>query len=632
MPASPARPRTVGVLVAAAVLAGLLGSSGAPAAAAPAARATTPASPVAATAFTGPPPETESADVVHGDGDGHDHGRELAVAAARAATVPQTAAAVAAAEAKVPASATNLPVAIEDPARYVAQADCDPATKRGAVLLGRLLTTTYPNTTFGGGRACTDHPPSEHYDGRAVDWMNSIRNSTQKAQAAALLTWLFAKDARGNNFANARRLGVMYVIWNNQIWGSYNPGWKPYNNCAKTPQTSMDTTCHRDHVHISLSWEGAQGRTSYWTKKVAAPDFGPCRPADLNWAPNYTAFNGVPCPYYPTVRARSGSSGVAQRAVLFSGAQLGAGSSGAPVVALQNALRVANNGSFSAATVGAVRTLQQGAGIRVNGIMNQATWRALLARVQAPPPPAAPVVTARLRTFNTATGVWTEGTTRTTFGARGDIPVAADYTGDGVIDLAVYRPSTGQWMVRGGTTVTLGQPGDIPVPGRYLAAGTTSMAVFRSSTATWHVSGSAPVVFGKRGDQPVPADYDGDGRTDFATYSPATGTWTIPGRAPVVWGQAGDIPVPGDYTGDGKAEIAVYRPSAGQWRTMGYASVTWGAAAHGDIPVPHRYDSGTSVDRAVWRPGTGQWWLKLATNVTVQGTSMGRDEVPVVTG
>jgi hypothetical protein len=34
----------------------------------------------------------------------------------------------------------------------------------------------------------------------------------------------------------------------------------------------------------------------------------------------------------------------------------------------------------------------------------------------------------------------------------------------------------------------------------------------------------------------------------------------------------------------------------------------------------------------VWRPGTGQWWLKLATNVTVQGKSMGRDEVPVVTG
>jgi peptidoglycan hydrolase-like protein with peptidoglycan-binding domain len=620
MPASPARPRALGGLVAAAVFAGLLGSAGTPAAAAPTPRPAQ-ATPVAASAFAGPPPETESPEAVHGADDGHHH-----APAARTVAVPQTAAAVAAAAKKVPARPAGLPTAIEPLSRYVAQADCDPTTKKGTNLLGKLLTTTYPNTTYGGGRACTDHPPSEHYDGRAVDWMNTVRNSTQRAQANAVLGWLFASDAKGNRYANARRLGVMYIIWNDRIWGSYTTSWRPYNGCAETPQKSMDTSCHRDHMHISLSWEGALGHTSFWTKKVAAPDFGPCRPADLNWAPNYTRFNGTPCPQYSTVKARAGKSYVTQRAFLFSGAQLGTGDSGAPVVALQNALRVANNGKFGSSTAAAVRSLQQSEKLRVNGIMNQATWRILLGRIQTPLPPK---VIARLRTFNNDTGVWVASTSRITFGAKGDVPVSADYTGDGVPDFTVYRPSNGQWLVRGELPVVLGGPGDVPVPGRYVSAGRTSPAVFRPSTATWHVQGMAPVAFGTPGDKPAPADYTGDGRTEFATYTPATGTWSIPGRADVRWGQPGDIPVPGDYNGDGQAEIAVYRPATGEWRVLGSTTVVWGKP--GDVPVPFRYDSGKSVDRAVWRPSTGQWLVKLGGNVTVQTTVKGPNEVPVVT-
>jgi peptidoglycan hydrolase-like protein with peptidoglycan-binding domain len=458
--------------------------------------------------------------------------------------------------------------------------------------------------------------------------MNTYRNATQRAQADALLTWLFARDARGNAYANARRLGVMYIIWNNKIWGSYNPTWAPYNNCAKTPQTSMDTACHRDHMHFSLSWEGAQGRTSYWTKKVAAADYGPCRPADLNWAPNYTAVNGRPCPSYRTVTARSGASSVVRRAFLFSGAQLGPGSTGAPVVALQSALRVANNGQFGTTTINAVRSLQQSKGVRVNGVMSQDTWRALLARIQTPPPPK---ITARLRTFNAGTGLWVAGASRISQGAPGDVPVAADYNGDGVTELSTYRPSTGQWLVRGSDTVTYGKPGDIPVPGRYTAAAATSIAVFRPSTAAWYVNGSNPVVFGTPGATPVPADYNGDGRTEFATYAPTTGSWTVPGRPAEYWGKRGDVPVPADYNGDGKADLAVYRPATGQWLVQGAAVVSWGLQRFGDIPVPFRYDGNASADVAVWRASTGQWLVKLGAGVTVQSAAVGRYEVPVQT-
>ena len=67
-------------------------------------------------------------------------------------------------------------------------------------------------------------------------------------------------------------------FWNNRLWGSYaaSSGWRPYSTCAAHPEKSSDTTCHRDHIHISLSWAGAAGRTSFWTGSVAAVAVNGC--------------------------------------------------------------------------------------------------------------------------------------------------------------------------------------------------------------------------------------------------------------------------------------------------------------------------------------------------------------------
>lgn len=289
-----------------------------------------------------------------------------------------------------PPTPSPLPTQLEALALYVAASSCDPTAKPGVVALGDLLRRTYPTTSYGISRTCgTDPlPTSEHYDGRAMDWFTSARTKTGRARASAVISWLFAKDAAGNRYANARRLGVMYLIWNNRIWGSYraDEGWRPYSSCASHPEKAWDTTCHRDHVHFSLSWEGAMARTSFWAGQVAAPDYGPCRPVDLNWAAPYRQPNPTSCPKYDPVKAPAGSSALTRTLYTYSGMVLRRGSTGPVVKAVQQAMGTSADGSFGPATREALLAWQVTHDVQQTGVVDAATWRALL--YDAAPPVA----------------------------------------------------------------------------------------------------------------------------------------------------------------------------------------------------------------------------------------------------
>ena len=72
----------------------------------------------------------------------------------------------------------------------------------------------------------------------------------------------------------------------------------------------------------------------------------------------------------------------------------------------------------------------------------------------------------------------------------------ADYNGDGKMDLAVYRPSTGHWFVRNQFNVQFGDSGDVAVPGDYNGDRLTDVAIYRPSTGQWFVRNVLAVSFG----------------------------------------------------------------------------------------------------------------------------------------
>ncbi|RII28237.1 MAG: copper oxidase [Geobacter sp.] len=213
-------------------------------------------------------------------------------------------------------------------------------------------------------------------------------------------------------------------------------------------------------------------------------------------------------------------------------------------------------------------------------------------------------------------------------------PINLDFENDGMRDLAVWRPSTGNWYVLLSSTnsvkpaVKLGRLGDIPVSGDYDGDSKSDLAVWRPTSGIWYVLDSSTntlepnVVLGANGDIPVFADYDGDAKTDKAVFTPSTGIWKIISSSNGTTrtqklGRSGDIPVPSDYTGDGNVDIAVWRPTSGNWYILNSSTnlleptITFGTST--DTPVPGDYDGDGQSDRAVYHTN-GTWGVIFSSN------------------
>lgn len=260
-----------------------------------------------------------------------------------------------------------------------------------------------------------------------------------------------------------------------------------------------------------------------------------------------------------------------------------------------------------------------------------------------------------LAVFRPSTGQFfvesANGYTTQSLGAAGDKVVSGDYDGDGKTDAAVYRNvnGSGVWEIQrsadgGVTSAQFGLATDTTVRGDFDGDGRTDLAVFRSSTGVWYIqksngTGWITQQYGLSGDIPVGADLDGDGKDDIAVFRPSNGIWywinsSDGSTRAEQFGTAGDVPVAGDFDGDGTTDVSVFRPSTGVWYVWHSSDQSYDIrqfGINGDVPVAGRYDADNKTDIAVFRPSTGLWYIWRSTDNSVDYRSFGLNgDIPLI--
>jgi hypothetical protein len=202
------------------------------------------------------------------------------------------------------------------------------------------------------------------------------------------------------------------------------------------------------------------------------------------------------------------------------------------------------------------------------------------------------------------------------FGTAGDMPVAGDWDGSGIVKIGVFRPSTGEWLL------------DI------------------NGNGQWNDCGQDRCLgrFGTAGDLPVAGDWDGSGSAKIGVFRPSTGEWFLDMNGNGQWddcgqdrclerfGMAGDLPVAGDWDGSGSAKVGVFRPSTGEWLLDMNGNGQWNDCGQdrclerfgmaGDLPVAGDWDGSGSAKIGVFRPSTGEWFLDTNGNGQFNGCTV----------
>lgn len=169
-----------------------------------------------------------------------------------------------------PVAALGWSPTVDAPSDYDAQRTCRKTPQPGTVALARYLQRTYPATgSMGMIRACGRGGTSEHKDGRAFDWAADVKKPAARRAAFDFIRKALATDAAGNRHAIARRMGIMYLIYNDTIWSSYRDFQpRPYlNSGCRTKKKCSRSLRHLNHVHISLGYAGAAAQTSWYRSR-----------------------------------------------------------------------------------------------------------------------------------------------------------------------------------------------------------------------------------------------------------------------------------------------------------------------------------------------------------------------------
>jgi hypothetical protein len=460
----------------------------------------------------------------------------------------------------------QFPREIEPYPAYDGQSTCSPAAKPGTIAFRDMIMDTYPGTAnYGISRDCSIGGTSEHKEGRAWDWGVNANDPDDRRKVDNLMAWLFRTDRYGHRHAMARRLGIMYIIWNRRIFRMYRPGegWSPYSG----------SSAHTDHVHFSLTRAGGNKRTSFWTMDMP----GPGEPPPPSPPPQPRPPRGDRATFQQTARAVDGEfdwtrvgdfDGDGQQDILWfrhgSGADViwwgrpGRGFAGTRITVAGRLQPVV--GDFNGD--GRSDTVWYGRGNRRDHLWFGGTGRGDFTR------------------------------RRVAIDANYGHALVGDFDGDGRDDIFWYTAGSGPdrlWWGRPNRTFS---GVDRPVSGSY---------------------------------RPVAGDFDGDGRHDIFWYGPGGGAdhlWF--GKANRDFTATNrnmphdQTPIAGDFNGNGRDDVFFYSPGSARDRLWwGRPNRTFLAGSVENVNGTYRpfsgdFDENRHDDIFWYGPGSGPdyiWWF-----------------------
>ena len=170
---------------------------------------------------------------------------------------------------------TALPahaIPLEDYASYQPQTRCSPKAKPGTKQLSRWIVNHFDGGYGPISRPCRSGGTSEHKEGRAFDWTLDATRKADRLRAAAMLERIFRARQDGEGHVLARRMGIMYVIWNDHMYSAYDRFEKSDYLSSSCPTTKgcSATLRHRNHLHISLTRKAARAETSWYLARNAS--------------------------------------------------------------------------------------------------------------------------------------------------------------------------------------------------------------------------------------------------------------------------------------------------------------------------------------------------------------------------
>lgn len=240
--------------------------------------------------------------------------------------------------------------------------------------------------------------------------------------------------------------------------------------------------------------------------------------------------------------------------------------------------------------------------------------------------------------------------------------ISADFTGDGLTDVACYSGGHSrswhmmianphlpqQWDApywNGGADPGVPSGGQC-ITGDFNGDGKSDMACYTGPGGSWHMIFSTGIGWSDGGywagpqpgvpvsNQCMTGDFNGDGKTDIACYTGSQGTWHVAFSQGTSWlsfytngsGPSPSVPVwqqcfVGEYDGDGRTDIACYTGGDGVWHVVratgsGFAGGAWASGPHanfaGDRCVTGDFNGDGKTDLACYAGTSGNWHVAFS--------------------